>query len=158
MAVIDNDEIFYRFNDQTFFKDATNDTVFAVADTLSPAFVFQSSNLPRIELREHPEIMAQKMKEMYFVNHIVEDTNYIYYTVAYQGKTYQLLYGKKTGESGVLKGGLTNDMDGGISLFPDHITDRGEYVFVLNPALMDEAELAQCNLKEDDNPIIAIGR
>lgn len=158
MTIIHNDEIFYRMNGRTYFKDATNDTVFVVTDTLTPAFVFKSSNLPQIELREHPDMLYQKMLDKYFVNNIVEDANHIYYTVAYQEKTYQLLYDKKTGESGVLKGGLTNDMDGGISLFPDHITDRGEYVFVLNPALMDEAELGQCNLKEDDNPMIVIGR
>ena len=158
MAVIANDEIFYRSDSRTYFKDATNDTVFAVTDTLSPSFVFQSSSLPRIELREHPEIMDQKMKDLYFVNNIQEDESYIYYTVAYQEKMYHLMYDKLLGEGGVLKESLINDIDGGINLFPDHITDRGEYVFVVNPAFMEEDELAKCHLKADDNPMVVIGK
>lgn len=158
MAVIDNDEIFYRFDNRTFFKDATNDTVFAVTDYLNPTIVFKSSNMPQIELREHPEIMAQKMKGMYFINNIMEDKDYIYYTVANQKKIYNLLYDKKSGEGGVLKGGLINDIDGKINLFPDHITDCGEYVFILNPATMSEEDLVVCKLKADDNPMIVIGK
>lgn len=158
MMVIHNDEIFYRMNDRTYFKDLTNDTVFAVTDTLTPAFSFRSSKLPQIELREHPETIGSKIKEIYFVENIVEDHAYIYYTVMYGGKPHNLVYDKASGENGLLKEGFTNDIDGKINLFPDHITDRGEYVFVLNPASMSEEELATCHLKEDDNPMVVIGK
>ena len=158
MAVIKNDELFYRWNNRTFFKDATNDTVFAVTDGLEPVYTFQSANLPEIALREHPESMAQKMKDMYCIHNLMEDNRHIYYTVGYQEKTYRLVYDKSSGKSGVLKDGFDNDLDGGVNLFPDHITDSGEYVFVLNPAFMSEEELAQCRLKEDDNPMIIIGK
>ena len=159
MTIIDNDEIFYRSDNRTYFKDATNDTVFVVTDTLMPAFVFTpSSCLPQIELREHPELLYQKMIEKYFVNNIVEDDACIYYTVAHEGKTYYLVYDKASGEGGVLKEGFINDIDNGVNLFPEHITERGEYVFVLNPASMSEEELAKCKLKEDDNPMIVIGK
>lgn len=158
MAVIDNDEIFYRANNRTYFKDATNDTVFMVTDTITPAFVFQSSNLPQIELREHPETMAQKMKDMYCISNIMEDTNYIYYTIRYKEQMYYLIYNKASGEGGTLKEGFINNIDNGVNLYPDHITDLGEYVFVLNPASMSEEDLVKCNLKEDDNPMIIIGK
>ena len=158
MAVIKNDELFYRWNNRTFFKDATNDTVFAVTDGLTPVYTFQSANLPEIALREHPESLAQKMKDRYCIHSLMEDTEHIFYSVDYQDNTYRLVYNKSKGKGGLLKEGLENDMDGGINLFPDHITERGEYVFVLNPAFMSEEELARCNLKEDDNPMIVIGK
>ena len=158
MAVIKSDELFYRWNNRTFFKDATNDTVFAVTDGLTPVYTFQSANLPEIALREHPESLAQKMKDRYCIHSLMEDTEHIYYSVDYRDNTYRLVYDKSKGKGGLLKEGLENDMDGGINLFPDHITERGEYVFVLNPAFMSEEELARCNLKEDDNPMIIIGK
>ena len=158
MAVIKNDEQFYRWNNRTFFKDATNDTVFTVTDGLTPVYTFQSANLPEIALREHPESLAQKMKDRYSIHSLMEDTEHIYYSVDYQDNTYRLVYNKSKGKGGLLEEGLENDMDGGINLFPDHITERGEYVFVLNPAFMSEEELARCNLKEDDNPMIVIGK
>lgn len=158
MAIIYNDEIFYRSNNRTYFKDATNDTVFVVTDTLVPAFSFApSSSLPQIALREHPETLAQKMEELYFVDNIAEDSVYIYYTVKHKGHTYNLVYDKASDESGLLKEGFMNDLDGNINLFPDHITDRGEYVFVLNPASLSDEELKKCNLKADDNPMVVIG-
>ena len=158
MAVIKSDEIFYRWNNRTFFKDATNDTVFAVTDVLTPVYIFQSDNLPEITLRERPENMAQKMKDMYCIHSLMEDGRHIYYTMGYQDKTYRLVYDKASGRGGVLNDGFENDLNGGVNLFPDHITEREEYVFVLNPAFMSEEELDECNLKEDDNPMIVIGR
>ena len=159
MTIIDNDEIFYRFNDRTYFKDATNDTVFAVTDMLKPAFIFTpSSSLPQIELRERPELLYKKIIEKYFVNNIMEDASCIYFTIAHEDKIYRLVYDKLSNEGGVLKEGFINDIDGGVNLFPDHITERGEYVFVLNPASMSEEELAKSKLNFDDNPMIIIGR
>ena len=88
----------------------------------------------------------------------MEDASCIYFTIAHEDKIYRLVYDKFSNEGGVLKEGFINDIDGGVNLFPDHITERGEYVFVLNPASMSEEELAKSKLNFDDNPMIIIGR
>jgi len=44
-----------------------------------------------------------------------------------------------------------------VNLWPDHITEKGEYVFIVNPALLEEDMLAKYNLQEDDNPLIIVG-
>ena len=102
--------------------------------------------------------MYQKMFGLFVINNLMEDADYIYYTVMHKEEAYNLVHRKASGKGGVLKEGFLNDIDGGINLFPDHITDSGEYVFVINPAFLSEEDLAKCQVNEDDNLVIVIGR
>ena len=70
----------------------------------------------------------------------------------------ELRYDKKTGRGGCLEEGFSNDIDNGISLWPNHITEKGEFVFLVNPASLYEAELKALGLKEDDNPMLVVGK
>ena len=159
IAVFSHEDIFYRYKNRTYYKSITNDTVYSVTDKLAPAYLFYPANcMPQLELRKRQEIMYQKMFGLFVINNLMEDAENIYYTVKYKEEVYNLVHQKASSKGGVLKEGFLNDIDGGINLFPDHITDRGEYVFVINPAFLSEEELAKSGLKENDNWVIVIGR
>ena len=87
----------------------------------------------------------------------MEDNDYVLYQIEYEKEKHFLLYDKEAGEGCRLDEGFTDDIDGGVNLWPDHITEKGEYVFVVNPALLEEDMLAKYNLQEDDNPLIIVG-
>ena len=159
IAVFSYEDIFYRYKNRTYYKSITNDTVYSVTNKLTPTYLFYPANsMPQLELRKRQDIMFQKMFGLFVINKLMEDKNYLYYTIKYKEEEYNLVHQKASGKGGVLKEGFRNDIDGGINLFPDHITERGEYVFVINPAFLSEEELAKCQLKEDDNLVIVIGR
>lgn len=160
VAFFSNEDIFYRYNDMTYYKYNMNDTVFRVSEQgLFPAYIFSSANkLPNIGMREHPELMGEQMKKMYVVNGIIESNDYIMYNISYDGVKYKMVYDKKTGKGGRLEDGFSNDIDNGISLWPNYITENGEFVFLVNPASLEEAELKALGLKEDDNPMLVVGK
>lgn len=159
LAFFSYDDIFYRSAGKTFYKYMTNDTVYEVTDkALLPVYTFSpTEKLPQLELREHPETMGKAMEELYVVKQIVEDKDYVLYQVEYEKEKHCLLYDKRTGEGCRLDEGFTDDIDGGVNLWPDHITERGEYVFIVNPAMLEEDMLAKYGLREDDNPLIIVG-
>lgn len=158
IAFFYNEEIFYRSGGNTFYKYHVNDTVYQIKENrLIPEYEFISSNSPNLEMREHPERMGELMKECFVVEQIVEDDTYIMYSIAHEGEKYHLIHNKKSEEGGIVKGGIINDIDNGINPWIDHITDKGEYVFVINPSSLDDDDLKKYNIKEDDNPLIAIG-
>lgn len=159
IALLDHEDLFYRAGGKTYYKYMMDDTVYQVtSDALIPYYTFYSANKsPKIELKEHPESMYELMKDLYVINGIVETDRYVLYEVAYQEKKQYMAYDKKSGKGGMLKDGFINDVDHGLPLWPHHLTAKGEYVFVINPSLADEAALRKYNLKEDDNALVIIG-
>lgn len=159
VAIFTDEDLFYRTNGKTYYKYMINDTVYEVTDkALLPVYTFApTEKLPQLELREHPETMGKAMDELYVVKQIMEDNDYILYQIEYEKEKHFLLYDKEAGEGCRLDEGFTDDIDGGVNLWPDHITEKGEYVFIVNPALLEEDMLAKYNLQEDDNPLIIVG-
>lgn len=159
IAFLDNEDLFYRAEGKTYYKHMMNDTVYQVtADALIPRYFFYSNEKsPTIELKGHPESMYELMKDMYVVSKIIETDYYILYEIAYQEEKHYMAYNKNTGKGGRLEEGVVNDIDNGSVLWPDHLTAKGEYVFVLNPSSLNESELNRYNLKEDDNALVIIG-
>ena len=160
IAFFDNEDIFYRYNGETYYKYNMNDTVFCVSvKGLAPAYTFNSTNKLRcFEMRDHPELIGEQMKELYVVSGIMESKDYIMYNISYDDEKYKMVYDKKTGRGGCLEDGFSNDIDNGISLWPNHTTEKGEFVFLVNPASLEEAELKALGLKEDDNPMLVVGK
>lgn len=159
ISLLDNEDMFYRSAGKTYYKHIMDDTVYQVTNnTLVPSFAFYSGDKsPKIELKEHQERMYELMKEMYVVSGIMETHSFIFYEITYRQEKYDMVYDKKSGKGGRLKTGLINDLDNEMDVWPDHITAKGEYVFIVNPSLLDESLLNKHRLREDDNPMIVVG-
>ena len=165
-----NFQFFWHLEDKTYFREFDNDTIMQVSmDDLSPVC--------RIDFGDY-QYNFNQLKDK-------EDANllYVIYTLdskdhmilAFAGKLlsedkqyYYALYNKQTGKTQVsdYNKGFQNDLTHFLPLYPHTVTDKGEFVQLVNAdeilewfdensseALPDAVKSLR-GLKEDDNPVV----
>lgn len=160
LLFLTNDDFFYRYAGGTYYKNATNDTIYQVdLRGKHPHAVFRlGDKVITLEMRHKVELYKNN-DELCQIVKIMEDDQNIYYQTRHHRDTQRLVFKKTDGKGFCLeKNGLANDIDGKVDLWPHRISLDGEYLFVIDPTTISEDELTKLGTGEEDNPVIVIGR
>ena len=125
-----NNAIIYEFNSDIKFMDFGNDTIFSVIDDhMIPYVVFnlgeKKSNLIIDNSNE------RKFSDGYYIRKIIEDESFLFFELRDANSIifFNCFYNKITKELKLLKNnGLLNDLDGGITFFPQKSFDNNEFI------------------------------
>lgn len=157
----------YNYKGALRYMDYGNDTLF----TLSPKrerIPYAICYLGSWKQRELSPFLTtpqerEEMKSQLLVDNICEDDKYLYIKLRWGlGEKYNYaLFDKKTGEvKNIGKEGFKNDIDGGVSFFPQYIDEDGTRIMTV-PAeeIVEKNSKKNASLskvKEDDNPVFMI--
>ncbi|QGY46987.1 6-bladed beta-propeller [Maribellus comscasis] len=166
---------FYYFNNNLFFKEYLNDTIFQISEnTLSPRFVFNSGEFsPSYEQRE-----IFKTWEYHQLYYIMEAENQLFFELSFKKRKYYGYLDKTTRQSylsnisGQVVSGFQNDVDNFLMFCPKSLNDNNELVgftearevlkwFKENPEAASKLplELQKLSDMEDyDNPVVVIAK
>ncbi len=166
---------FYYFENNLFFKEYLNDTVFQINEnTLTPRFVFNSGEFsPPYEQRE-----TFNFFEYHSISNIMETEKQLFFKLAFRRRAYYGYLDKTNGQSylsnvpGQQVSGFQNDVDSFLIFYPQSISDNNELIgfveanevlnwFKENPKAASKLplELQKLNnLKDYDNPVVVIAR
>jgi hypothetical protein len=166
------DAQFYNMNNDTYFKERSNDTVFLVTEkALIPHLLFEMGkySVP-YEYKWWPPEERQKVNFI-LVNKIFENSNWIHVQVEKESVEYFVLYNKlkqhlivnKIGE------GIPNDIDNFIPFNPKFMDEDGNLVefinptkitnwFKENPSKISERIKVLQQVDMNQNPIAIIGK
>ena len=170
----------YKHKESMRFMDYGNDTLFTYAKSegKTPYAIFNLGSMKReINLTGYNEQQIAELSSKLAINNICEDDRFLYISLAWGVNTNKfqfVIFDKNTGELKNLGNhGFVNDIDGGVSFFPQFIEDDGTKVmwmdadnFINNISSSDYQtqkskykekfdniwELAS-KKEEDDNPI-----
>ena len=160
LVIFNNDDYFYRYAGVTYYKNVTNDTIFQVnMQGKHPHAVFHTEGKGvSLDMRKHVELFRQN-DEILQIYSIVENKDFIFYQTRQGKQFYKLIHNKSNRTSHLIAGtGLKNDIDGVADLWPYRITKNNEYVFIMDPASLDENTLLKLGVDSERNPIIVIGK
>ncbi len=164
---------FYHFENNLFFKEFFNDTLFQVT---------QSDLIPKYEIdcgkykSPYRNFESDKITEYFMTRLFIENTNYLFFELSFDKKTYCVKYDKKNNKCYVsdigLKSvnGFKNDLDNFVDFVPQSINKNNELIgfieaFELVKWLKENPEKAAKlpphlqkfkNISENDNPIVMI--
>jgi hypothetical protein len=181
---IDPGEIlFYRYDDDVYYKNRYNDTVFRIADKkLQPTWIFRMGRSMKFlgELRGDVNALVNDTKHYYLINSILETDKYLFYTAKYENTNHAYVFYKQEHQlTEVEHEGFLSDIDSGLPFWPkyynnseDELVDvwyaykmkdlLTEEYFAANPAkdpaAHERLRALLKNLKEDDNPVIVIAK
>ena len=185
MIVIDNYEWLYVFHDELYFKELFCDTLYHIKDfTLCPRYIFNTGGLAvPYEIQANPMALIRDEYEQYInIIKILEDNNFLYFTVEYRNRLYPAIYDKiedrlkimhdvsalsQHGRDGRLPNyGFENDLDGGLPFWPTQMISEKEMMCVYTAEELLELDASKItdenlknvlnNLEEDSNPVVAI--
>ncbi|MDL2264949.1 6-bladed beta-propeller [Parabacteroides sp. OttesenSCG-928-G21] len=179
---------FYIYNNQVHFQEFGNDTLFRIQDnTFMPYMIL---DLGKMKMDYSPEFPSNNMDD---VNKVMErlktklmivtafESDHLFYLVLSWGmdKRVYATYNKKSKKVTFLDTNkLTNDIDGGVSFFPNQIEPTGEMIMYKSAEEFKEEVLSKDynqqkakygerfekvyqfanSLQEDDNPILIIAK
>lgn len=168
--------LFFTSKNDVFFKEAFNDTVFQVTkNELLPAVIFNmGEHSPPYEKKEIME--DDDYLNMYSVNNIDLNDNYVFFSLNYQGKTYSAYHDIKENKTHLAYERYTqtssfqDDLNGFIPFSPQYINDQNELVshvaaeviynwFRDNPDKIESLPKSLQKLQDidrEDNPVVMI--
>jgi hypothetical protein len=163
---------FFRFGNNTFFKEKCNDTVFKVTDkSLIPHIIFEMGNysVPYKYKWWTPE--ERQKSNFIFVNDIFENNAWIYILVNNKVSDFFVLFNKKTLKLSINKNGegIPNDIDNFVKFKPELIDSEGNLVAVVsaleinkwfkdNSSKISDAKIGLQNIEITQNPVFMIGK
>lgn len=132
---------YFRWNNQLFFKDEFNDTVFQITESsLIPMFVFDvGENNPKPEIMEQTTNINELRAKYYFVKNISENNDYLFFQLQFDNNTFTGFFDKKYKITNICKieennkSSFVDDINGFMSIRPQEITQNNEIIFTLNP-------------------------
>ena len=174
---------FYRHNDELYYKNLFNDTIYCIRDIeLHTAWVFDMGNfhLP-FSIKANPETAFNEIKKYNQVEKIMETDQFLFFSIKREDEDNAFIFNKNTGLTIELSKdqnlkGFYNDIDGGIPFWPNRISRNQEMVTFLYPYYMKEIytdeylknksnESAYLQLKnllsrlnDEDNPVVLIAK
>ena len=166
---------FYHYNNNLFFKENYNDTVFRVESTsLAPSIVLYTGKYRKPYESKWVPASQRENNEYITPFDIMESDSYLFFKFYFEEKTRFCFYDKESMrlKTTVLEDGIINDLDNFIPFIPISVSDRGELIgsvdgyivhqwFLDNPIkannLPEEIKKLQ-NLKETGNPVVMIAK
>lgn len=152
----------YKHKDVVRYMDYGNDTLFTLSGSgdRSPYAICHLGMMKRVVDTHgfNPQQMDELASKV-LVDNICEDDEYLYLTLRWgvTEKVQYILFNKRNGEiKNVGSEGLKNDMDGGISFFPQFIKEDGTKVmYVSAEDFIEKAPSTDLSsgLQMDDNPV-----
>ena len=168
--------LFFTSKNDVFFKEAFNDTVFQVTkNELLPAVIFNMGEYsPPYEKKEIME--DDDYLNMYSVNNIDLNDNYVFFSLNYQGKTFSAYHDIKENKTHLAyeryeqTSGFQDDLNEFIPFSPQYINDQNELVYNVeaekiynwfqdNPdkvASLPKNLQSLQNIDREDNPVVMI--
>jgi hypothetical protein len=177
-----HENLFYRFNNRLFKKEIYSDTVFVFENmNFKPYFLIEQGKRT-VTAKARSDFSLEYLKDNYITPmNLFEFGDYIYYEfiVSLNGSNGLSFIGSKMNDFQALinsKQGLTNDLDGGPSIWPKTIKDNNAIIcwvdaFQLKAHVASEAfknstpkypekkkelEKLANRLKETDNPVLIL--
>ena len=153
-----NENLFYRYLSTTYYKNITNDTIFAVGmHGIEPHYIFDFAGKgPTIDLRKRPTDMTKALEKRMVVNSLAETDSYLFYQLTYEQKTHLMAYDKNRHQGMELDGGINDDMASNCKLWPHRVNEAGQMLCALLPWELDDEQLAHLGIGAEDNPAIVI--
>ena len=161
----------YKYQDYTRFMDYGNDTLFtyAINGLKIPFAICDLGNMKReVNTSGYNPKQIEALSSKLLVSNICEDDQYLYITLSWgmTEKQQYCLFDKNSSKLvNVGSKGLKNDIDGGISFFPQYITNDGSKVMwisaedFINESQKSNSKIVKeilTRIKEDDNPVCII--
>lgn len=169
---------FYKWNNQTFFIEAFCDTLYQITkDKMIPRYYFNFGKI-NPSYSNQGEIMLNKhWSEYFFILHICENLNCIFFTFIYKNVVYLAILYKKDNSiivcsaESASNSAIKDDINGLIDVIPQSFTPNNEMVYIIQPVDLlkwlelnpEKAVFARSKLpwidsiNEMSNPIIAVG-
>lgn len=133
---------FIRWNDNLYFKEMFNDTLFTVTiDTLNPRFVFRYGKygLPYDQQDKIITPDRQMNNDYCVITDMDENSDYLFFQLFYQKKSHTCFYSKKEKTTTVCMtpddsvSALTDDINGFMPVIPEGFTQNNEMISILKP-------------------------
>jgi hypothetical protein len=172
--IIANEALFYQFNNETFFKERYNDTLFMVTEKKLIPFVLFSLDRYTIPYKSKFSLEEQKNADFIDIKNIFENRAFICFRARKESIYYFGLYNRKQNKLFIskLNSGLTNDVDNFIPFNPRFTDQVGNLVAIVNPLDLEKwfkVNSLKLNVLPDNilklqqvsieyNPIIMIGK
>ena len=168
------DNWMYVFNKNLYYKDLFCDTLYQIKDLmLHPRYVFNTGGLAvPYELQEGGRFDqfgddSDKYEKYVNFSKMLEDNRYLYIEFDHKKNYYKFIYDKKEDNQMTIPlSGFENDLDGGLPFWPQQMISGNEMLcsFTAEQLLqLDKSKITNeklknllNNLKEDDNPVVAI--
>jgi hypothetical protein len=179
--------ILYRFQNEIIHYKPLEDTIFKINADLEyePYLVFEYGKYKYVMGKKNDlyEIRVENIQEtdryLFLTSLVSEYKNAFKYIDEYGRKTTDIhvygIFDKETGKLNFLKHpdpgklGFKNDLDGGPPFWPKYISPKGEMITYYQPEEFmeafqdkedapDDVKAILKDLKEDDNPIVAIAK
>ena len=172
--------LFYRYNNNVYYKYFLNDTIFKIVDrALQPAWVFEMRRSSHVlqQFRDDPPALSKESEDYHLVNSLLETDEYMFLRTVYQNKNHAFIFDKKQRQvKGLENRGFVNDIDGGLTFWPaftnqnqDLIQLHDAYSFkkninekglseqnVQNVAELQKLQKLVAQLDDEDNPVVVI--
>ena len=178
------EHLFYCYDNNVYYKNLYNNTIFKIVDRkLQPAWILDIGNFqPHYLLKENPSVIHNKFPDYYIVNSIIETDKCLFISLRYDRKDKDYVYNKKTRNivslTSIDQKGFINDIDGGVSFWPNSSSQSQELVKILLPDNIKEhmnnksanietikdkkghgkLKEMSAGLSENDNPVIMIAK
>jgi hypothetical protein len=172
---------FFSWDKNLFFKEMFNDTLFQVTqEALIPLFVFNlgKKGLPYEQQNKIMPTFGQLDNNYFLIEDLDGNSNFMFFQLAYQLKTYTGFFDKKSKKTTICKftensaSALIDDINNFMPLIPKAFTQNNEMICILNPmdvmnwikknpekAKILKAKMGWLNsLSFNSNPIIVIAK
>lgn len=172
---------FIRWNDNLYFKELFNDTMFTVKiDKLIPRFVFRYGKYGLPYDRQDKIITNERRinSDYILMNDMDENPDYLFFQLFFQNKFHTCFYNKNKNTTTVCMtsdgsvSALTDDINGFMPVVPEGFTQNNEMISILKPkdiidwihknpekaALLEQRFEWLKNITEFSNPIVLIAK
>lgn len=129
---------FFRWNDQLFFKEVFNDTLFQITEnSLIPRFVFKTGGFNPPPVLMEQRINFDELAKYYFFKDICENNDYVFFQLQFNKNIYTAFFDKKYKTTKICKidenmiSAFIDDINGFMPIRPQKITNNNELVFKL---------------------------
>jgi hypothetical protein len=177
--VLSLETLFFHYNNKLFFKEAFNDTLFEVRkDNLIPRFVFSFGKYSMPYELQDEYLSSGKWKESMYVDRLAENSDYLFFSLRANQKSYLAFYNKDTKKTKVCMGtdsypsALIDDINGFLSVIRFNFTSENELVSSFEALQVkkwldsnpEKATLLRdkfpwlMNLTESSNPVVMIAK
>ena len=133
--VFSPENIFYRFNNQLFFKEAFNDTLFEVSkDLLTPRFVFSFGKYGIPYALQDEYLKSGKRNQAFTLDDFTENQNYLFFTIKFNFQSYLTFYDKRIKYLKVCEGidsytsALIDDINDFLPVSRIRFNERNEFI------------------------------
>jgi hypothetical protein len=133
---------FIKWNDNLYFKEMFNDTLFTVTiDTLIPRFLFRYGKygLPYDQQDKIITPDRQMNNDYCVITDMDENSDYLFFQLFYKKKSHTCFYSKKEKTTTVCMtqddsiSALTDDINGFMPITPEGFTQNNEMISILKP-------------------------